>query len=103
MTITRRKLMRASFALLPWLPLNILIMTVWLRYFAPQQPYARMDSTGIHLIDRSTWLAEEFPHFILFVYFTRFAVVAFAIGLIVLVIGLFWRRSTEIQSASPQI
>jgi hypothetical protein len=105
MTVTRNKLINTGFMLLPWLPISIGWMTIWLHYFAPEPvaPYMMMSMTGMRTVGRTEWLAQFFPHFPLYVYFTRFAVIAFGVGLVLLVVGLCYRRSTRVPNAMPQI
>jgi hypothetical protein len=80
--------------LLPWLPLTLLFLAVWDRYFKPKWVLAgKLSMDGLVMYSEQEQLAQAYPHWWLFETILVVAKVSFVIACILFVIAFFRRRS----------
>jgi len=80
--------------LLPWLPLTILFLVVWDRYFTPKWVLAsKLSMGGIVMYSEQEQFAQAYPHWRFFASIFVLAAIAFLTACILFATAFFRRRS----------
>jgi hypothetical protein len=80
--------------LLPWLPLTLLFLAVWDRYFKPKWVLAgKLSMSGFVEYSEQEQFAQAYPHWWLFATILVVSAVAFLIACILFAIAFVRRRS----------